>query len=180
MYVSLETPERGMARQPNVELVGANAKEIQLGAATMETKVRMDRPVTQRIARSLNAGAGAEAVSAQPDRVFLNLEGISGTKDSAVFYVYVNLPAGADPGAHPEKRAGAVSLFGVSKASGADDPHGGNGLNEVLEITRIVDDMHLAGSLDASDLNIRFVPRGADRNLDGISIRRVSVYRQGH
>jgi tyrosinase len=72
-----------------------------------------------------------------------------------------------------------VSLFGVSKASRADDKHGGNGINETLEITDIIDALHLNNKLDLDHLTVRFVPRTKIQAADEISVRRVSVYRQG-
>ena len=58
-----------------------------------------------------------------------------GRNDATVLQVYVGLPAGADPSAHPEHRAGSVGLFGVRKASRGDGEHAGQGLTYVLEIT---------------------------------------------
>ena len=62
----------------------------------------------------------------------------------------------------------------------ADDPHGGNGITSVLEITDIVDRLHLDNALDLDRLRISFVPRNDVRPQDNISVGRVSVYREGH
>ena len=52
---------------------------------------------------------------------------------------------------HPELKAGSIALFGVRKATMADAQHAGNGLTYVLEITDVVDRLHLAGALNAND-----------------------------
>jgi tyrosinase len=49
----------------------------------------------------------------------------------------------------------------------------------VLDITKIVDALHLAGSLDAATLDVRLVPVKAIPPEAGIEIGRISVYRQG-
>ena len=77
--------------------------------------------------------------SAPPDRVFLNLENVRGTHDATVLSVYLNLPEGARPSDHPELLAGSVGLFGLRRAEFRDGHHGGQSLNFVLEITKIVD-----------------------------------------
>jgi len=84
----------------------------------------------------------------EPDHVYLNLENIKSPTDAAVIYVYVNLPAGAKPEDHPECFAGAVSLFGARKATAADGAHGGNGISESLDITGIVDRLHISTRSD--------------------------------
>ena len=115
----------------------------------------------------------------EPDRVFLNLENITGENDAAVFDVYVGLPEGADPTDHPENRAGVVSLFGLRASTNLTKPHGGAGMTKVLEITDIVDRLHLSGESDLSQLPVTFVPV-SNLGDKGISIRRVSIYRQAN
>ncbi|MBV9016027.1 MAG: tyrosinase family protein [Alphaproteobacteria bacterium] len=171
--------EASVGQQQPAELIGANAAAVRVGGAPVETQVRLDRRGMDKVRQSLQPqNAFAAGAPKEPDRVFLNLENIKGANDAAVFHVYVNLPPGADPAGHPEYLAGTVSLFGVKKASREDDPHGGNGITEALDITHIVDALHLNNqALD--HLNVRFVPRTRIRPEDKISVGRVSVYRQG-
>jgi hypothetical protein len=68
---------------------------------------------------------------------------------------------------------------GVHDPHTVNGPHGGNGLNEVLEITSIVDALHLKQSLDADHLKVRFVSRSKIGPLHKISVDKVSLYRQG-
>jgi tyrosinase len=171
--------EASVGQKEQAELIGANDAEVQVGGGHVETQVRLDRRVADKVRRSLQPqSAFAAGAPKEPDRVFLNLENIKGANDAAVFQVYVNLPPNADPAAHPECLAGAVSLFGAKKASREDAPHGGSGLTSVLDITDIVDALHLNNqALD--HLNVRFVPRNRIALEDKVSVGRVSVYRQG-
>ncbi|HZQ34699.1 MAG TPA: tyrosinase family protein, partial [Dehalococcoidia bacterium] len=170
-------PEMHMAEPAPAELIGANDAEVPLQGGPVETRVRLDRPTLDKVSRSF--APEALAARREPDRVFLNLENIRGLNDATVFYVYVNLPDDADPAAHPDHLAGVVSLFGVRKASRVDDAHAGNGINEALEITEVIDRLHLNDALDLDHLRVRFVPRTTIRPQDRISIGRVRVYRQG-
>jgi tyrosinase len=122
----------------------------------------------------------ADAAQSAPDRVFLNLENVRGLNDATVFSVYINVPEGDDPAQHPELKAGSIALFGVRKATMADDSHAGDGLTFVLEITRIVDALHLAGNLNASQIHVRLVPRTPVPEAAQVSIGRISIFRQSN
>lgn len=166
-------------QQQEAELIGANDAEVRLQGQPVETRVRLDRGVSGKVARSLRVNEMAAAAAKGPDRVFLNLENIRGANDAAIFDVYINLPPGANPVEHPEHLAGTVSLFGVKNATRGDSPHAGNGINTVLEITDVIDTLHLNNAFDLDHLNVRLVPESDIRPQDNISVGRVSVYRQG-
>lgn len=159
-----------------VELLGANAQKVTLSSGPTLTAVRMDAPTMKRFADSFKRSTFAARALPEPDRVFLNLENITGENDAAIFDVYVGLQEGADPKQHPENLAGVVSLFGVRSATRMDNPHGGPGLSKVLEITEALDRLHLSGTVDLTTLPVLFVP--VNDIGDGISIKRVSIYRQ--
>jgi tyrosinase len=169
-----EREEEAVASERDIELVGANSTELAVVGARVDTTVSVDPEAGARVGASL-------AAAERPDRVFLNLEDVRGLADGTILRVYVALPAGADPADHPERRAGTVGLFGVRKASLTDEEHAGRGLTFVLEITRIVDDLHLDESVPGTlgdrvpvtILPLRPVP--ADERL---TIGRVSVFRQ--
>jgi len=61
----------------------------------------------------------------------------------------------------------------------ADDKHAGDGLTFVLDITNLVDTLHLAGALNISQFHIRLVPRKPVPEAAQVSIGRISVFRQG-
>jgi tyrosinase len=165
-----------MAGPKTVELLGANTQSLRLAGAEAADRVALDSAVLGKVTASLGAAARARAA---PDRIFLNLENVRGLNDAIVFNVYVDVPDGKDPAQHPELRAGSIALFGVRKATLANDKHAGDGLTFVLEITHIIDGLHLAGALNVSELHVRLVPRRSVPEADQVSIGRISLFRQG-
>lgn len=165
----------------NVELVGANRQPLRLaGSAPVHADVRMDGQAGGRMKANLAATAvPAGAAAAGPERVFLNLENVRGLLDAVAFKVYVNVPEGSDPADNPDRLAGSIGLFGVTQATAEDGEHGGEGLTFVLEITEIVQDLHLQGSLSADALDVRIVPVNHVPEEADVSIGRVTVFRQG-
>ena len=67
----------------------------------------------------------------------------------------------------------------MTEATATDGEHGGAGLNFVLEISHIVDELHLGNELDASALDVRIVPVRNVPEEANVTIGRVSVARQG-
>jgi tyrosinase len=124
---------------------------------------------------SLQGLAGGPA---EPDRIFLNLQNVRGTNDATAFAVYINVPEGDDPAKHPELKAGNVGLFGLSKASAMDGAHAGDGLNFAIEITHVIDTLHLRGALDVNQLHVSLVPRTPVPDKSPVSIGHISIYRQ--
>jgi tyrosinase len=167
--------EAAMISGKNVEMVGANQGPLPIKGSGASTTVKLDRDVRRKVSASLAAAPEA----AQPDRVFLNLENVRGTRDASVLNVYVNLPEGANPSDHPELLAGSVGLFGLRKASSTDGIHGGQGLSFILEVTDIFDALHLDNALDVDSLQVRIVPHRPVPEQADITVGRVSIYRQG-
>jgi tyrosinase len=159
----------------NMELVGASQPGLPIKGSGASTSVRLDAGVRNKVSASLARPSEA----APPDRVFLNLENVRGTYDAAALSVYINLPPGAKPGDHPELLAGSVGLFGLRSASQKDSKHGGQGLNFTLEITKIIDALHLNNALNANSLQVRIVPYRALPDQADITVGRISIYRQG-
>lgn len=159
----------------NVELVGASQGALPIRGLGARTTVRLDANVRRKVSASL----ATAAETAAPDRVYLNLENVRGTHDAGVLTVYINLPEGANPKDHPELQAGSVGLFGLGDASFEDSKHGGGGLNFVLDITNIVDNLHLNNALDVDSLNVTIVPHRAVPEQSEITVGRISIYRQG-
>jgi len=182
--VSVATARRSAVAKRRAELMGANDSLVLLQGAHTETTVQLEPTVTNKLARrSASAAASVTGgAAAVPDRVYLNLENIRSSSDAAAFYVYVNLPDDADPARHSERLAGLVSLFGVRKASHADDAHAGNGINEVFDITHIIDSLQASDPAALDTLSVRFVPRSKKQVESGpqpeVSVGRVSVYRE--
>jgi tyrosinase len=171
------TAGAAMAKEPQVELLGANTAMVRLAGPDVEARVRLDDASSRKVLRSFRMSELAARTAPEPDRIFLNLENITGSSDAVSFKVYVGLKPNDNPQEHPENLAGVVTLFGMNDATALDSPHGGNGLNKVLEITSMVDRFHLAGVQELNEIPVRFVLRRG-RKTD-VQIGRISVYRQG-
>jgi tyrosinase len=164
-----------MAGPKTVELLGANDQTLRLVGAEARTSVALEPSVQRKVSASLQPARGATP----PDRIFLNLENVRGLSDATAFSVYINVPQGDDAAQHPDRLAGSIALFGVRKATLADDKHAGDGLTFVLEITHVIDTLHLVGALNAAQLQVRLVPVKPIPEAAQISIGRISVFRQG-
>ena len=174
-------------KEQKVELVGASSESVPIsGSGKVRAPVRMGDEVLSKV-RSRMSDAMAEGVSlteaapsaAAPEQVFLNLENVRGLEDATSLRIYVGLPQGADPNDHPERLAGSVALFGVSDASDPDAEHAGEGLTFVVDVTKIVQELHLQDELDANRLPVHIVPFKHVPEEAEISIGRISLFRQG-
>lgn len=159
-----------------VELVGASQQSVKVRGSAVQVSVRLDSAVRQKVSHSLATASAATP----PDRVFLILENIKGTQNAPVLAVYLNVPAGANPADHPELLAGSVGLFGLRGASAPGLSHGGQGLSFTLEITKIVDALHLSDSLTQDSLQVTIVSHRPIPEQVPITIGRISIYRKGH
>jgi tyrosinase len=160
----------------NTELVGASQEPVSVKGSSVRTSVQLNPAVRSK----LSANLAAASETAPPDRVFLRLENIQGTQNAPVLAVYLNLPPGANPNDHPELLAGSVGLFGLRLASAPGGRHAGQGLSFTLDITRIVDALHLSNSLNQDSIQVTIVPHRPIPDQAPITIGRVSIYRQGN
>lgn len=169
--------EASVSETTSPELIGASDPEVAVVGRT-RVAVTLDEAGVAPLRNSLARAAAAGGIVQEPPRVFLKIEGIRGTADSAVYYVYVDLPPHGDPQDFPDRFAGTVSLFGVSAASAPDGPSAGSGVNQVLEITGIVDALHLSGD-NLAKLDVQFVPSNASSEAAQMQIRRLNVFKLG-
>jgi tyrosinase len=148
------------------ELIGASRGEVSLDAdATHE--ISAQPPHRWRL-------SDLEGVRALPDdfdiatvpieltegrRVLLKLDTVTGTNAAvSVFGIYIDLPEGETPEAHPELKAGAFSTFGVESAT----EHGG-GISEIFDITSIARRLEADGRWRRGNINVTFHPQVARR-----------------
>ena len=160
----------------HVELLGAGKGGFNLTGSGASTTVQLDHAVRAKVSSSLGMAGGPVV----PDRIFLNLENVRGTNDATSFGVYINVPDGEDPAKHPDHKAGNVALFGLSKASAMDGPHVGDGLTLVVDITHVIDTLHLAGQLNVNQLHVRLVPNKPVPDAKPITIGNIRIFRQSH
>lgn len=152
------------------EMVGASENRVSLTAEPTEVEVAIDMP-------SGPARRGI-AEEEQPQKVFLKIENVKGKDLVAPSYlVHVNLPSGADPAGHEDRRAGQISMFGVPEASEGMEEHSGSGLTFSFDITNIARQLQEAGDWDPERLRVTFTPVGAGEEQGGdISAGRVSLF----
>jgi tyrosinase len=162
-----------MPNDTTVELVGATSGPVSVHGSGVDSSVRLDSPMRRKVTESLLLRR------AMPDRLFLNLENVRGKRDADAFHVYVGVPDGEDPADHPDRLAGSIAPFGLRKASAPDGEHAGQGLTFVLEITGIVDQLHLGDAFGTDNLPIRIVPVRPVTDSAELTIGRISVFRQG-
>jgi tyrosinase len=162
------TPEK------EVELMGATQAAVAVMGSGARAPVRLDTGIRRKVAASLTAAS----VDAPPDRVFLRLDNIVGTT-GGVLSVYINLPEGGKPGQYPKLYAGNIGLFGLRQASTMEGKHGGKGMNFTLDITKVIDELHLSQSFNLDTLSVSLVPARAIPASSPITVGRISIYRQG-
>ena len=81
----------------------------------------------------------------EPARVYLRVEGVTGTSAAPLYGVYLNVPEGEDPHDHPELRAGSFSTFGLVETSQTNEQHDAEGLTASFDITALRDAARRAG-----------------------------------
>lgn len=156
------------------EMIGASEQPVPLATAPSYVDVTVVEPTLR--------GPALRGENAVP-RMFLRVENVQGRLPAAPGYaVYVNLPEGANPAAHPERRVGTVSTFGVREASGGGE-HGGDGLTFAFDITDVAQRLQREGDWEPRRLRITFTPLAARRGLvlrgqaeSDLTVGRVSVY----
>lgn len=159
------------------ELMGATTSAVELTGAGAFSHVELDLATRGSVSATLAAArTDGNARETDAERFFLNLENVRGASDATAFRVYVGLGPGEDPAGHPELLAGSIAPFGVRKASQPEGERAGDGLTFVLDITDIVNDLHLAGSLDVARLPVRLVPVHPVRHGTELTIGRISIY----
>jgi tyrosinase len=140
----------GDMRNNPAEMVGATSAPIELGGG--RTDVRMD--VVQPTGP---AAARARAADAPPPEMYLNIENVTGVEPNT-YEVYVNVPAGDDPRAHPELYAGLLPMFGLAEASRGDANRPADGLHYALDIGPIARRLQNEGRWNPAELRVSFVP----------------------
>ncbi|KZE87238.1 hypothetical protein AWB61_12920 [Chromobacterium sp. F49] len=164
-----------MARS-QTELLGANAGAVQFIGQSISTTVAMDSLVRKRVTANLEAVVAGE--SDTPGKVFLALEHVRAKRDALVFDVYIHANGLEAAGEDAGLKAGSIALFGVTAASQEEDGHAGEGNSYSIDISGIIDSLHLAGSL-SDKVRVTLVSRYPIPEDVGLSIERIGIYRQG-
>ena len=164
--------ERRMPQQP--ETVGASDAPVVLTGGAATTRVTMSAPA---------GPAAARAAAAEPPRVHVNIENVTGLESDASYAVYLNVPEGEKPEEHPDLFAGLVPMFGVAEATRGDAGRAGDGLTFSLDVTEVVGRLDARGAW-TSEVDVTFVPEGmpvtqpraaAEAPPEPITVGRISV-----
>jgi tyrosinase len=182
--VPRRAPVLGLQAEPMSEMVGATERPFALAGQSTTAQVRVSRP-------SGPALLGMQSPDELPDRVYLNIENITGVHPKTSYAVYVNLPSGANPEQHQELFAGLLPMFGVTEASRTQGDHSGSGLHYSLDITDVVRGLRARNAWDPNTMRVTFVPEHPARapqaqpqgglgiaapEPEGVQVGRVSLY----
>jgi tyrosinase len=166
-----------MLPEPPHEMVGATDEPLALTGQPATARLSVIPP-------SGPARIAGPSPSALPERIYLNVENITGTRPATSYAVYLNLPPDADPEQHQDLFAGLLPMFGVVEATRADAAHAGSGLHYSLEIGDIVRTLEARHAWDPTDLRVTFVPEypeppsgaGVVAGPEPIQVGRISLY----
>lgn len=160
-----QPPDSSQDTAADSELVGAHDGALDIKSSGARAQVRFDSGVRTKLSNSLRTAS----LESPPDRAYLQLENVRGTRDAQKLQVYVN-----------EHLAGTVALFGLRRASMKDLGHGGSGLTFELDITSLIDALYVENALQTDTLDVKILPSHAVDSDAPISVGRVSVYRETH
>ena len=150
------------------ELLGASVGSVPISNDGALVPLKLDPTTRTKLVSSF-----AKILSARsPDRVFLQLEGVTGTSGASALDVFINVPGQA------KQKVGTAGLFALRQASTPNAAHGGSGLSFGFDITQIVDGLHLASGLESGNLHVNVAPHRPIPSGKTIQIGRISVHRQ--
>lgn len=160
-----------MTAPAGTELLGANAREVEIAGAGARTTVPLDADGQRKLAACLAAASEGKPRG----RVYLSLENIRGAHDASVLNVYINLPVGARPGEHRHLLAGSVGLYGLRRASIPQGEEGGMGLSYMLDITSVLLELANARLLGADEFTVSMLPQRQLAESDHLLVKRVAM-----
>ncbi|WP_427454672.1 tyrosinase family protein [Litorimonas sp. WD9-15] len=156
-------------RKPSVDLLGANTGIFRVSATPVESVIRLDIGGRETAMKNMVL---EKSVSRQaPHRVYLNAEGIKGSRPSGVLSVDI---LGEKDGQDVKLGTESLALFGLAKASDENGPHAGGGMTESIEITKLLRAAGYDLSKGASQLKVRL--HNTDHEAGEITVDRLSVY----
>ena len=158
-----EEPDMGLE-----EVVVPEPPQPQVVGATQNVPLGTSEPVEVELSQPVETGLAAGDEGDQPTggRVYLRLEGVTGTTGAPVYDIYINVPPGESPEEHPELRAGSLPTFRMREASRRDDVHDGSGITAVFDVTAVRDVLAKQERWDPDRLQVTFRPITGDAPVD--------------
>jgi len=152
------------------EMVGFSEINVPLTNASTTVEVAVEPPSGPALRE--------RAEGAQPRKVYLKVENVTGTEPAAASYLlYVDLPPEADPTAYEDRRIGQVSMFGVREASEGREEHSGSGQSYSFDITPIFNRLQETREGELKRLPVTFAPVLPSTEQGGnVSVGRVSLF----
>ncbi len=142
----------GMATEPVPEMVGATDIPVLLTNAPTRARMPIAAPTGPQIA----------AAGARPERMYVNVENITGDAVGQRYALYVNVPENQMSEDHPELLVGVLPMFGLKESSRSDAQHPGSGLHYTFEISRVADMLKARNDWNPQELRFLFVPYGLE------------------
>jgi tyrosinase len=140
--------EAAMPERPPPQVLGT----------TVDVSLASEEAVEVTLSEPVDLGLGVDAGPAIGERVFLRIEGITGTAAAPAYRVYLNIEPGETPEGHPELSAGILSTFGMAEASQSNELSDGSGITSILDITPVRESLQQLGRWDPSRIKVSFHP----------------------
>ncbi|PDT21830.1 tyrosinase family protein [Rhizobium hidalgonense] len=169
------TPEVVMT-PPIVEVVGS-IQAVPVVGKLAEAQVPLNAQMRAKVASKMSTAPALSTNGDEPEKVLLNLENVTGYSDATVLQVFVEFPR-KDGAQSIERKVGSVGLFGVTKATEANDGHG-DGLSYVLDITKPYSEVAGSSDIDPATLTVRLLPVAPVHEASEVKVGRISIVRQG-
>ena len=158
---------RKMAVMP-LEIVDATQKAQALTAQPSRVSLSLSaKKASRKSAKTVSKQEGGK-------RMMLRFENIKGTGLVPVQSVYLEIPG--EDGIPQAYLAGSLALFGLERASTADEHHSGSGLSEHLDITELVNSLQDSGKFNADKLDVLIQSNRPMPNESSVSVGKISLY----
>ena len=154
-----------------LEVVGATDSGHKLDGKNSKVSLQLASSGSSR--KNLTRKVVSEGLT-QSTKKMLHFENIKGKGVAPIHSIYINTPDGN--GQVQSHLAGTIAFFGLEGASVADEHHSGSGLTEIVEVTKLIEELQSQPNWDESKLDVEIRP---DREMDEgveVSVGKISLY----
>lgn len=111
----------------------------------------------------------------QVERVYLQLDNVTGEANAEAVDVYIGIPPGENPEAHEDKLVGRFGLFGLVESSQRDSDHSGEGLSFAVDVTKQIRSIPLGAGSEEHEIPVSIRVVGEDCGSP-VRVGRISLY----
>lgn len=154
-----------------LEVVAASESAFNLSG--MKSMHSLQLPSSEKSRKLFSVREVSRRASA-PTKTMLQFENIKGKGVAPIHSVFINVPN--EKGEVHSHLAGTISFFGLEDASASDEHNSGSGLIEVVEVTKLIEELRSQPNWDENKLDIEIRP---NRKVDDgvkVSVGRISLY----